>query len=111
MKIICALCDRVLESREGKGKQLGICDECIDKIESGQICVDSGSTSGRCPSCNIRFIWDSPVRLNKALCPLCHTPLRRTTHLFKQGATIEIKRPHTKTGHNPPIKILVGERP
>lgn len=40
--------------------------------------------SGRCRSCNIRFIWGKGMpRLKDAACPYCGSPLYLTTHLFK----------------------------
>jgi hypothetical protein len=69
---------------DGEG---ALCDDCqrrlIDRV---------GTTSGRCPHCRIRFVWSAPVRIKRAACPHCHSPLRQTTHLW-QGATQAIRAP------------------
>jgi hypothetical protein len=93
MIVICAWCDRNIGEKEGRGITPGICDECLKKLESRELQVGRGLTSGRCHCCMIRFVWGSPVRLKKALCPFCHTALRRTTHLFKRGISMAIDRP------------------
>lgn len=54
------------------------------------------TTTGRCHKCNIRFVWHVNLRLYHALCPICDTPLKQTTHLFK-GKTLE-RVPHARIG-------------
>jgi hypothetical protein len=100
MTVVCAWCDKHLEEAERQGSTVGICEECLEKLESGNLRMGRGLTSGRCPRCMIRFIWNTSVRLKNALCPFCHTPLKHTTHQFKSGISMAIDRPHIKKEPN-----------
>jgi Zn finger protein HypA/HybF involved in hydrogenase expression len=45
--------------------------------------------SGRCQTCNIRYIWTGKPMVQDAKCPSCGCWLFRTTHLFK-GRTLRL---------------------
>ena len=42
-------------------------------------------TTGRCHTCNTRYVWRGKPLLRDAHCPKCHASLQLTTHLFKSG--------------------------
>jgi len=50
------------------------------------------ATQGRCVSCNIRVIFAKAQKVSEVLCPMCHGPLSRTTHLFSTGDTVILPR-------------------
>jgi PHP family Zn ribbon phosphoesterase len=63
----------------------------IKEIAPG-VSPDYGKTlSGRCRTCNTRFIWPRRLgKLSEMKCPKCGAQLRGTTHMFK-GDTYEIE--------------------
>jgi hypothetical protein len=65
--------------------------------------------TGRCHTCNIRFIWpDKLGRLKDMSCPICGTALAHTTHMFK-GRTVKISLADVVTVTTAPIRITNPE--
>jgi hypothetical protein len=58
------------------------------------------TTSGRCWSCNTRYIWADKPRLKHAYCPECGRKLAQTTHMFKSGPT-RFQKPIERKGGEP----------
>jgi hypothetical protein len=93
MILVCAWCQEVLGEKEGQGSTHGICDECLEKLRTGHLKLGETLTSGRCPKCMIRFVWNRHAMVRRAFCPFCETRLRRTTSLYRRGISVAIERP------------------
>jgi hypothetical protein len=84
LKTICAWCNQIMtDTGDGNGSTLSVCDCCLEKLYKGEITLGHGFTSGRCVHCNIRYVWNDPIRLTRVLCPKCHKPLKLTSRLFR----------------------------
>ena len=81
-----------------------LCDECQEKMLDGRLKIGQDVTSGRCPHCQVRFVWTVPVRLKRSLCPRCYSPLRQTTRLW-QGETEAIRHPGIRGQGRLPVGV------
>jgi hypothetical protein len=93
MTAVCAWCKSPLREDEGKGDTEGICDACLDAMRSGRLRLGKTLTSGLCPKCMIRFVWNTQARLKRAYCPFCSTRLKRTSHQFRRGISVGVEKP------------------